>query len=801
LPLYQLYDAIKYSMQPETFFMEEDKPLDLRRYLGLLLRFWYLFVIIPALAFTIAWLYLRYTPKTYEVHSTVLIKGSEEGSVSDLTEEVAFSDLGSGLLSSSINLENEMQILKSRSLMKAVVDSLNLNVQYLIEGRIAESELYGNSPVVLDSFHLPEGKKSLKFRLHIWEDDSYSLYPYGGDVGPQQEAVKRPFGKWSEFGEGRFLFRRLQGEHISNYKDLVVVIRDPEQVAQQYAGQLGVKRREYSFVLDLSMRDFVPEKAVDILNQLYVAYDIAAREDKNTVARNTLNFVENRLRILARELSAVEGDVVSFKQQHGVTTQVEANVGMMLSQLQEFDQRLSELDLQRELLDRMEGVLREGGQKFEVLPAAFSFDNQDLNALIAQYNQGVLQRDRLLQGSTGSNPAVEALTQELKKLHGSLLENLALVREQLDAHVRQLQRKAADLMAKAHSIPRVERDLLQIERQRSIKENLFLYLLQKREESALSLAVTASDFRIVDPPARFQAKVIKPQKAVVYALSLLLGLGLPVLFIFLTELFNNKIQSEEDVTSRTGVPVLGKLAESKKKKFLVVREKSRSAIAEMFRLLRTNLNFLLPEGKRQVLLVSSGTSGDGKTFVSANLGMSLALSGKRTVLLGMDLRKPKLCANLVGEGSCPPKGLTNYLIGEAAVEEIVYPLSDIHPNLFLIPSGPQPPNPAELLMQKEKMEALFAYLRTTYELVIIDTPPVGMVADPLLLKDYIDGTLLIVRDGYTPKEVLKTIDEIYTNKKLPHPAIIINGIKAQRGYGYGYGYGYGDGYGYYEQGT
>lgn len=778
----------------------EEKPVDLRLYLGLLRRYWYLFLLFPFLTLSAAWLYLRYTPKTYEVKSTVLIKGQESGSsASDLTEEVAFSDLGSGLLTGSINLENEMQILRSRSLMRGVVDSLNLRVQYLVQGRIAGSELYKRSPVHLDSFVLAEGRKSIRLYLEILDDYFYRLRPY--DSEGDSISVKARFGQPFRWKGHTFSFSRNTGEGVSAYKEIIVAISDPDKVAQQYAGKLNVRRREYSYVLELSMKDYVPRKTVDVLNMLYKVYDKAAREDKNAVARNTLQFINERLRYLTGELADVEGTLVEFRKRHVIPAEVEGNVQSLMAQLQEYDQRRADLSLQSALLDRLEEELRRNGRNYQILPAAFSFDQSQLNALIQQYNERILQRQRLLQGGTTDNPAVELLSKELVDLHTSLLENLTLAKEQLALQLQQVESKAEELLGQARTMPAVERDLLQIQRQQSIKENLFLYLLQKREETALSLAVTASDFRIVDPPVLFEARVVKPQAKVIWALSWMLGLGLPVLFIVLLNLMNTKIRSEEDVTSVTDVPILGKVAESSKKKFLVVSKGSRSAVAEMFRLLRTNLNFVLPEGNRQVLLITSGTSGDGKTFITANLGMSIALSGKRTLLVGMDLRKPKLCANLLKKS--PEKGLTNYLIGQADPGEIIYPVLQ-QPDkeeemLFILPSGPLPPNPAELLLQKEKMQNLMDYLRAQFDVIIIDTPPVGMVADALLINEYIDGAIFVLRDHYTPKEVLKTLDDLYRRGKFKNLSAIINAIKIGSGYGYGYGYGYGKGYGYYEE--
>ena len=763
-------------------FLEAEKPIDLRLILyKYLVRYWYLYALGLVIGLSIAYIQLRYATKQYQVSGKILIKGPDASGTEEVSQEFVLGELG--LAPNNKNVLNEIQILKSRTLMMDVVNRLKLFVIYEMEGRIINGEQYRNSPILIDTFKLFSDKKSFNIEAENIDLQYFNLLE-------GEKKTRFAYGDTLRNENGLFVFRRNTASDWGNNK-AIIKFRNPESIAASYAARLNVKTiDDWSSALELSLKDPVSEKAADIINELIEVYNEAAIKDKNKSSENTYAFINERIDLLTQELSDEENNVERFKTNNLIPSDAAANVGIYLNELSANSNELSRLDLQQSILNSLEKYLTADVQSFGLLPVNFSTEYADLTTQVGEYNTLIQERKRRLSTLTENHPTILQMNDKLATSKAVMLSTLQNAQSNLQKGIQQVRQKNRDTQAKLRSIPGVERDLTNILRQKNIKENLYIYLLQKKEEAAISMAVTVSSARVIDP-AVAGGRPVEPKPNLYYAVALLLGLGIPFGFIVLKDLLNDTIQTTDDIKDNTKTPLLGTIGFSTADSNVVVGKHSRSAVAEMFRMLRTNLQFINTGQTPQTILVTSSASGEGKTFVTINLGMSIAISGKKTVLVSFDLRKPKLGRYLEQEETL--RGMTNYLIGEAQISNIIQ-ASNLHENLYFIPSGPIPPNPAELMMQ-ERTQQLFDYLRQHFDYILIDTPPVGLVSDALLLNEYITGSLFIIRYGITKKGILQFIEDLHREKKLSRLSIVFNGVKARGKYGYGYGYGYG----YYEE--
>lgn len=770
-----------------TIWTEKQEGFDIKNFLfAYLLRYWYLYLFFIAAAGTLAWLKIRYSIPVYRMQSTLLIKDEGGGGSNGISQEAIIQDLG--LMDKGPNLDNEIQILKSRTLMTEVVKDKQLNVSYYAVGRVVKSETYVNPPVKAAVYELKDADRTTTLSLYIQDQQNYY-------IRKGEDKINGQFGKMLDIPQGKFTFTLNYLPEQAEYLEYEIMFAPIESVASGYASNLSVSQTaSYSNVLNLSIDHPVPQKGIDILNTLVEAYNKAALDDKNKVGKNTVQFIDDRLKYLTTELSGVEGDLERYKRQNGIPTEISSSVDVLVEQMSIYDRELSSLEVQKTILRSLSDYLQSQLTGFDPAPVNLIPNNTRVAELITRFNVLVLERGRLLQTATAENPVVQNLTQQINVLRQSILETIQNAQKELELNLVAAKSKDALFQTQMRSIPTKERGLIEIKRQQGIKENLFLFLLQKREETALSLAVAVPNSRIIDP-AVVKGGPISPNRRNIYTTFLFIGLLIPSLFVYLKYLLSNTIQSEADIVAMTATPILGSVAYKKTADQIVVKKNSRSAIAEMFRLLRTNLQFLAPGQESQVLLITSSVSGEGKSFITLNMGMTLALADKRTIIIELDLRKPKLIKYLTQQPS-PDSGITGYLIGQGTIDKLIHQ-SDAHPNLYYMASGPIPPNPAELLITGQ-LEQLILQLRKDFDYILLDTPPVGMVADALLLGRLADCALYVVRFGYTLKGHLEIIEDIYKEQKLPRPAIVFNGVKANSSYGYGqkYGYGYGYGYGY-----
>lgn len=762
----------------------EEKPAEfnLQEFLyQYVLRYWYWYVFFLGLSLTAAWLRIRYATPVYQQRSTLLIK-DEYTKSSGVNEEAIFRDLG--LIQGGPRLLNETQILKSRPIMTEVVRKLGLDVEYYVKGRVRTSEVYPVGALKAALYEVSENGYNVPFDITVLDVRRFRL------KRGEQDGEHR-FGEILELPEGKFIFT-LASDNLP-IKEFRVVFRRAEDAAAGYVGSLNINlTNNYSSVLEMTFKSPIPKKGVDILNTLVEVYNQAAIEDKNRVGRNTIQFIDDRLKYLTRELADVESDLEQFKKINEIPTEISASVDDLLNQLSGTDQELTRLEVQNSILEGLEVYLQDQLTRDEPAPVNLLPDNPQVAGLVNRYNDLLLERSRLSVAVTPENPSLKNLNAQVDVFRQSILTTLQNIRRESELTLNKIRGQNQRFQSRIRTFPAKERGLIEIKRQQSIKESLFLYLLQKREETALSLAVAVPNSRVVDPAIN-SGLPISPNKRSIYLLSLIIGLLIPSGLVYLRHLLTNTVQSESDISTHTAVPLLGTIAYKKVDDPVVVHANSRSAMAEMFRLLRTNLQFLAGGKGNQAVLITSSSSGEGKSFVTLNLGITLALADKKTVVLELDLRKPKLIRYLTKKPA--ENGITHYLIGQLDAGQIVQQ-SALHPNLYYIASGPIPPNPAELLLS-ERLKSLIEQLRRDFDYILLDTPPVGMVADALLLGEQADCSLYVVRHGHTLKSTLPLIHELYTQKKLPQLAVIYNGVKSKDRYGYGKGYGYGYGYGYH----
>ncbi|MEM1318961.1 MAG: polysaccharide biosynthesis tyrosine autokinase [Bacteroidota bacterium] len=773
--------------------------IDIQRWLWKLLSYWWLFGICLGIAIPAGQMYLRYTTFEYSARTTLMIK--DAGKSGGLSEKSLL--LKEKLGGSAKSMDNVIQLLKSLTLMEKVIEELKCNVSYFRKGNIKESELYINSPIFVDSFEFANDYPfGFNFYIELKDYKSFVLKLNEEDT----EGVKYSFGIPFENTRGRFTISHNDNEAIipGSYR---IAINPVDVIANRYRSKLMVERVGHqlmSSVLELKMLDPVPRKASDVLNTLIKVYNDEEVKDKNKVLRNTIQFIDDRVSSLVNELDSVEGGIQQFKSANDIISESAASsMDFTLGEIRTALQQVSDFEIQKNILASLEKFLTDDGPSYELIPANLIAENPELSSLVNQYNTLSLQRERLAKTASEQNPALILIEEQMDDFQSSILQTIRNLQVSLDIPIARIEQNIEELRSSMKQVPGMEKRLLEQKRTQTIKENLFLFLLQKREETALSEATTTPNTRVIDH-ARTPKFAIYPRPKLIRMTSVVLGLLIPLVLVSILIFFENRVESEDTIKQLTDIPILGRISLSKKKKSIVVKSGDRSAINEMFRLLRTNLNFVNHNADKQVVLVTSSVSTEGKSFIAINLGITLSLSNKKVVILGLDLRKPKMSKYIGAQEGMP--GITNYLIGEKNLDDIVHQYEGEeekefkkNENLFYISSGPTPPNPAELLMS-EQMGKLIEELSERFDYIVMDTPPIGLVSDALLLRKYTSSILVVVRQKFTRRGMIKNLQDLYQKGELQNAAIVFNGVRSGRAY-YGYGgYGYGYGYGYGNQG-
>ena len=758
------------------------------------LQYSWLFAICILLSLIGAWLYLRYTKPLYSVSSTLLIRNDNERGGGGISSQDMFSDIG--LFQSTTNKQNEMLILGSRTMMERVVKNLGLQKKYSVIANVKTTDIYPDYPLELIINHLRDSSKPFSLHVHVSQDWTTYRIGEGKEEYAVGQDVKLPHASF-RLVPHESSYRELE------YREFVMQWLPLMDAANYYTRRLVVNpANDLSNVLSLSYVHENPILASGILNELMKQYNQAAIEDKNEMNRKILTFINDRLYLVENQLDSVEGNLQRFRTSRDVIN-LPVQSEMYFSNINQLTENVREQEVQLQVVGLLEQYISQPENRLTLVPSTLGLTDPTLIELVSAYNK--LVRDRLAEiqtGATLNNPIVKNIEQNIEGARVKMLQNLANIKKVYENNIRNLNEQNGSLKKQITSIPEKERLGTEKARQQEIKRNLYLFLMQKREESEIAQASTIASSRILDV-ALPHFNLISPIPSRVYSIAVLIGFLLPILIIYLRDLLNDKVITRGEIVKGTNAPLLGEVGHSENEKVLLFPDSSRTIVAEQMRILRSNLRFVLGDQfHKPTILVTSSFSGEGKSFISTNLGATLAISGQKTVILELDLRKPKI---LVGLGLPKGHGLTNYLVGGANLSDLAKPVPQVD-NLYVIPCGPVPPNPSEILLTP-KFNQLFAWLKENFDCIVIDTAPVGLVSDAFTLSQYADATIYVVRQRYTFKRQINFIDELYKKHKLPKMGILVNDFisegtrgyygygAAKYGYGYGYGYGTGSGYG------
>ena len=777
---------------------QSEEQVNIQELLFRYLIHWPWFVVSIIICIACAWGYLRLTTPIYNISATVLIKDEKKGGGASMSSDLEKMGL-EGFISSSSNVDNEIEVLRSKSLAREVVNNLGLFVTYMDEDEFPSKELYHTSPVLVSLTHQEADKLPGRMEINMILQPTGVL---GVQITVGEKEYRKQFDKLPAVfptDEGTVAFfanndtlSAVRPENITKERHITAFINRPFSVSKGYVNSLSIApTSKTTSVVVISLENTNTRRGRDYINKLLEMYNINANNDKNEVAQKTAEFIDERIGIISKELGSTEQDLENFKRSAGITD-LNSEAQIALTGNAEYEKKRVENQTQINLVMDLQRYMK--GNEYEVLPSNIGLQDAASAGAIDRYNQMLVERKRLLRTSTENNPTIINLDTSIRAMRTNVQATLDATLKGLQITKEDLAREASRYSRRINDAPTQERQFVSIARQQEIKSGLYLMLLQKREENAITLAATANNAKIIDE-ALADDNPISPKKTIVYLVALVLGVGLPVGVIYLIGLTKFKIEGRADVEKLTSLPVVGDIPLADEKTgSIAVFENQNNLMSETFRNVRTNLQFMLENGKN-VILVTSTISGEGKSFISANLAISLSLLGKKVVIVGLDIRKPGL--NKVFNIPKKEHGITQYLTNTTAnLMDFVQP-SDINKNLFILPGGTVPPNPTELLA-RGGLEKAIETLKANFDYVILDTAPVGMVTDTLLIGRVADLSVYVCRADYTHKAEFTLINELAENNKLPNLCIAVNGLDLNsRKYGYYYGYGkYGKYYGY-----
>lgn len=774
---------------------EEHRGFNLAALWKIVVLHWYWIVLSTIVALGAAFGYLKYTRPVYASNMKILVKDEDSRSRMYRGGQLALESMG--VISNSNGFDNELEILTSSNISQRVIKSLKLYVSYELDGRLRNHELYKNNPYIVD---MPENQLvDLHSLIQLKIDRQGDGVHVAGEIYvPRskepilfERSVKELPGSFNT-PVGTITLQRNPGVGAELPKQtMYATIMPLEYAAKAYGSRLSVSASsKTTTVAVLNYLDTQPERAIDYLNELFRSYNEDANEDKNEVALKTEEFLKNRISAIREELDATESNLESYKKKNELIN-LTNDASNALNKLTEYQKEQVELETQLNLVTALLDYVDDPRNAFNVVPSNLGLKDADMSNLLNKYNDYVLQRNRLLKSSSPENPYVKRLTAQLEEMWPTIRLSLKSVRENILTQKRSAEDQYNLFSRRVGEAPTQERSLNNIIRQQEIKVELYLMLLQKREENYISLNSTAAKARVIDDPR--STGQVSPKTKVILLGALVLGLCFPVGLIYLLGLLRYRIEGREDVEMLTKIPVLADIPLAPKsldgELSLAVRENSNDMMEEAFRGLRTNLRFVLSE-KENVIACTSCIPGEGKTFISTNLAMSLALLGKRVIIVGLDIRKPRL-VKLFGLSS-DHRGITTFLSSDSGdfqdLDKQIHH-AVLNPNLDVLPAGVIPPNPGELI-SREQLDHAIALLREHYDYVIVDTPPVGLVSDTLSAARVADMTIMVCRADYSPRNNFQLINALHHDNKMPKITLVLNGIDLKkRKYGYYYGYG------------
>ena len=781
---------------------EEKSSFDFATIYTALILNWKWFVLSLIICMGAAHIYLRYATPIYQSAAKLLIK-DDEGSGSSFKggNNSIMSATNLGIISNSNGIDNEMEILKSRTLAQQTVYDLKLYVNYRHEGKLKDHILYGDQKVNIDmdlehlkKLNAPMNLKITREGRNYHVTGSYYVPIDNNSFSPEAVNIDKTFSALpATIGTRVGVVRFTQNGNymLRDGESLKATMIAPEIAAGKYVGNLNVtESSKTTTIVDLVLNDEIPQRAIDYLKQLAIVYNRQANEDKNEIAVRTEQFINQRLEKINAELGSTEGQLENYKKRNNMV-ELKTNATQAVANADQYAQKLSEANTQVALLDELTKYMNEPSNRHQPIPSNVGLSDASATSLINEYNKIALQRNQLLHSASENSPTVTPLTAQLDDLNSSIKRAMTQARAGLRIQRNSIAAQAGKYEGQINNTPEQERMLTQIGRQQEVKSGLYLMLLQKREENSISLAATADKGKLIDTPV-FAGKVT-PKNSIIMLIALILGLAIPAGILFLLEFFRYKIEGHNDVEKLTNLPIIADVAiaseRAKTKADIVVDENKNNLMEEIFRSLRTNLHFLLKQHDK-VIMFTSTTSGEGKTFIASNVAISFALLGKKVVLVGLDVRKPRLAE--LFEIDDHHHGITNLLVKDEVnwsdVKEQIIP-SGINDKLDILMAGPVPPNPGELVT-RESLDQTMEQLKEHYDYILIDTAPVGLVTDTLALGRISNATVYVCRADFTQKASFGLINSLNMEKKLPNMSIVLNGVDlSKKKYGYYYGYG------------
>ena len=774
---------------------EETSSINFQTIYTAVILHWKWFVLSLIICMGCAMIYLRYKTPVYQAYAKLLIKDDDSRGRGGKSGVLTTSNLG--IMSNSTGIDNEMEILSSLSIAQQAVRDLKLYVNYSLEGKVKDHLIYNSEPISVDLG--PSHLEKLNYPISLEINRKGSSYTITGEYLNPKTGVKNSIEKTITSFPTRIdtktgiITLQSNGDRglLPEGRALKVTILSPKSVAAKYAGSLSVSQTsKTTTIAELVLKDESPQRAVDYLRQLAICYNRQANEDKNEIAVRTEEFINGRLEKINAELGSTEGSLEEYKKRNNMV-ELKMNAAQAVQNQDVYSQKLAEANTQMALLNSISEYMNDPSNKYQTLPSNVGLSDASATSLIDKYNDIVITRNRLLRSASESSPTVTPLTAQLDDLTSSIQRAMIQARKSMEIERNNIANMYGRYASQTNATPEQERILTQIGRQQDVKSGLYLMLLQKREENSISLAATADKGKLIDDP-QYMGKV-SPKNSMIMLIALILGLAIPAGVIFIVNFMRYKIEGHDDVAKLTSLPIIADVAiaseTAKTKADIVVHENQNNQMEEVFRSLRTNLQFVMAENEK-VILFTSSTSGEGKTFTAANLAVSFALLDKKVVLVGLDIRKPRLAE--LFEINDHQHGITNLLTQPdptaADVKKQILK-SGISNNLDILMAGPIPPNPAELVARKS-LDQVIDILKETYDYVLIDSAPVGLVTDTLQIGRVANATVFLCRADYTPKEAFGYINDLAKEKKLPNMCVVINGIDmSKKKYGYYYGYG------------
>ncbi|WP_281682683.1 GumC family protein [Zunongwangia profunda] len=757
--------------------LEGYQTVDIREELKKYTKYWYWFVLSIIISLVSVFIYLRYTPKIYRAESKIIIKDSENPSA----ESAVLSEMGVMPNSGKTNIQNELAIIRSQRIMENVIHNLNLNVDYFAEGQVLDIEIYKESPLIA----VFDGINGSPFIYKVKLIDGGLVQIKTENSG--EEIFQGKLGDPIDLGFNKVTFYKTDFSNVND--EVLMQFSSINSTARKYGSLLSVSlSQDQGSILDLSIRDRVPEKAKDILNQLVEEYNQDAIRDNKIIADNTSNFINDRLDSINIELDSVEQNIENFKEVNGLIN-IETESEAMVTSLNEYRERYQDLNVQLELANSLKNSLQ--NRDGQLLPSNLGVEESGINALISQFNSLILERNKLLSGSSSQNPLVVDLNEQISSLRSNLFESLDRLIKNLNVSVNNVAGRLNEIRDRVASVPAKEREFRGVSRPQNIKEQLYLFLLQKREENSISYGVESIKAKIVDQ-ARATG-IVSPNSTAIILGGLLAGILIPFGIIFGMNFFDNKLRSKKDIENLIeSIPVLGQIPNVGKEESDLIQKHDRSILAEAFRILTTSMQYVLAgiqnrDKKNTTIYVTSTVKGEGKTFTAFNLALTLCEGDNRVLIVGADLRNPQL--QRYEEGAKVLKGVSDFIVSDDKSIKAYINQSKLHPNLSIVTSGSIPPNPSELL-RNVKIDNMFKELKGLYDYVIVDTAPAMLVADTFLINRFADLTLYVARAGYTEKNLINFAVEAKESGKLTNVSFVLNDVKMSNFGYYGNKYGY-----------